>query len=195
MGDETIHFPQPDRRGERTLEWVMDQRFSCRSFSSKALTTAQIGQLLWAAQGSNAHGGRTAPSAGARYPLEVYAVTAEGVGHYDPVGHRLLPGARGDIRQGLADAALAQSFVAQAPLTIVLCAIFARVTARYGRARGERYTLFEVGHAAQNVLLQAVALGLGSVAVGAYDDRAVHQVLGVAEDHVPLYLLPIGYPA
>ncbi len=187
-------LPHPDRGVERTLEWTLDQRRSVRTFLRRDLSPAQIGQLLWAAQGLNAAGGRTSPSAGARYPLEVYAVTADGVGHYDPARHRLEPTLHRDIRAELARAALGQDFLAVAPLTIVLCAVFERVASRYGKARGERYVLFEVGHAAQNVLLQAVALGLGSVPVGAFRDEEVHRLLEVPPDQPPLYLLPVGYP-
>lgn len=195
MSEYERTLPQPDRRGERSLEWTLDQRRSIRAFSRTALTSAQIGQLLWAAQGLNAAGGRTSPSAGALYPLEVYAVTADGVAHYDPPAHRLQFRIARDVRPGLARAALGQEFIAVAPLTIVLCAVFERVASRYGKARGERYVLIEVGHAAQNVLLEAVALGLGSVAVGAFRDEEVHRLLELPRDQPPLYLLPVGYPA
>lgn len=194
MGDREVTLPEPERRGERSLEWTLDQRKSVRSFLPRPLTPTQIGQLLWAAQGVNAVGGRTCPSAGARYPLEVYAVTADGVAHYDPDRHRLKPIHDRDVRAELARAAIGQDFIAVAPLTIVLCAVFERVASRYGKARGERYVLFEVGHAAQNVLLQAVALGLGSVPVGAFRDEEVHRLLALPPDRPVLYLLPIGYP-
>lgn len=194
MSDIERNLPEPERRGERPLEWTLDRRKSVRTFLAKPLTPAQIGQLLWAAQGTNAVGGRTSPSAGARYPLEVYAVTAEGVAHYDPAHHRLEPTLARDVRAELARAALGQDFIAVAPLTIVLCAVFERVSSRYGKARGERYVIFEVGHAAQNVLLQAVALGLGSVPVGAFRDEEVHRLLELPGDQPPLYLLPVGYP-
>ncbi len=193
MSEYEAILPEPDRRGERTLEWTLDQRHSIRAFSRAALTSAQIGQLLWAAQGLNAAGRRTSPSAGALYPLEVYAVTADGVAHYDPAAHRLHFGITRDVRPALARAALGQDFVAVAPLTIVLCAVFERVASRYGKARGERYVLFEIGHAAQNVLLEAVALGLGSVPVGAFRDEEVHRLLELPRDQPPLYLLSIGY--
>jgi SagB-type dehydrogenase family enzyme len=194
MEGKIVSLPAADHTGSRPLEWALDRRHSCREFTSDPLTWSEVGQLLWAAQGVNAAGRRTAPSAGALYPLEVYAVTPDGVSHYDPVSHARLPHREGDLREALARAALGQHFVRQAPLTIVLTAVFARVTRRYGQARGERYVLLEVGHAAQNVLLQAVALGLGSVAVGAFEDAAVAALLGLPHDHVPLYLLPVGHP-
>ncbi|MEW6568681.1 MAG: SagB/ThcOx family dehydrogenase [Chloroflexota bacterium] len=195
MARDAISLPDPDRRGQQTLERTLDRRWSCRTFTREPLTLVQIGQLLWAAQGVNSRGRRTAPSAGALYPLEVYAVLPEGVAHYEVLNHRLELLQRRDVRQELALAALGQDFIAVAPLSVVLCAVFKRVTARYGKARGERYVLIEIGHAAQNVLLQAEALGLGSVPVGAFADAEVHRLLGLPPDHVPLYLLPIGYPA
>lgn len=195
MNEHERILPEPDRRGERTLEWALDRRQSIRAFSRAALTPAQIGQLLWAAQGLNAVGGRTSPSAGGLYPLEVYGVTADGVAHYDPAGHRLELTLSRDVRPELARAALGQEFIAVAPLTIVLCAVFERVTSRYGKARGERYVFFEIGHASQNVLLEAVALGLGSVPVGAFRDEEVHRLLELPRDRPPLYMMPVGYPA
>jgi len=182
------------RQGGASLTELLDLRRSCREFADEPLALEALGQCLWAAQGRNAHRRRTSPSAGALYPLEVYSVTAEGMAHYDSANHRLQPHLRRDLREALARAALGQMFIAIAPLTIVLCAVFARVEVRYGKKRGERYTLIEIGHAAQNVLLQAQALGLGSVPVGAFEDSEVMAVLELPADHVPLYLLPIGHP-
>lgn len=191
----TLPLPPPQREGGAALTLALDGRRSCREFSEEPLAQEALGQCLWAAQGRNAHGRRTAPSAGALYPLEVYVLTQRGVERYDPANHRLSRHSQRDLRAALADAALGQMFLAVAPATIVLCAVFARVAARYGKPRGERYTLIEIGHAAQNVLLQAEALGLGSVPVGAFDDGEVQALLELPADHVPLYLLPIGHPA
>lgn len=174
---------------------VLDQRQTCRTLSGEPIGEDQIAQLLWAAQGVNAHGRRTAPSAGALYPLEVYAVTAEDVAHYDPRNHQLRRRVAGDRRAELAGAALAQDFIARAPLTLVVCVVYARITQRYGTVRGPRYGHLEVGHAAQNVLLQAAALGLGAVPVGAFDDRGVQEVLQLPAEHEPVYLLSIGRPS
>lgn len=154
-----------------------------------------MSQLLWAAQGIAAHGGRTAPSAGALYPLEVYLVTPTGCEHFIPRQHRLGKVRAGDLRPELAQAALAQGFVGLAPLTLILCAVYHRSAARYGPDRGARYTLLEAGHAAQNVLLQAAVLGLAAIPVGAFDDQAVQRLLGLPPDHEPVYLLAVGRPA
>jgi SagB-type dehydrogenase family enzyme len=189
-----IALPEPRRKGDVALEATMDRRQSCREFAATALSPDVIGQLLWAAQGVNAHGRRTAPSAGARYPLETYAVTQDWVAAYRPEAHAIQPMLHRDVRRDLSQAALEQAFIAQAPLTIVLCAVYERVASRYGTDRGARYVHMEIGHAAQNVLLQAVGLGLGGVPVGAFNDGQVSRCLDLASDHAPLYLLPVGHP-
>jgi SagB-type dehydrogenase family enzyme len=192
--DSSSSLPAARRQGGASLSEVLDLRRSCREFTDEALTPETVSQCLWAAQGRNLHGRRTAPSAGGLYPLEVYAVTAGGVDRYNPAHHRLERHLRSDLRDSLARAASAQTFIAVAPLTLVLCAVFARIEVRYGKKRGERYTLIEVGHSAQNILLQAQALGLGSVPVGAFQDSEVMALLELPADHIPLYLIPIGHP-
>lgn len=191
-----IALPQPKRDGQMSLEAVLLRRRSVRTFHEKPLDLGLVGQLLWAAQGITSDDGlRTAPSAGARYPVEAYAVVAQGVFHYRPAGHSLLRISSGDRRAALAAAALGQPFLASAPLTLALACVFSRTLGRYGEARGMRYVAMDVGHAAQNVLLQAVALNLVSVPVGAFDDEGVRQALGLPAEHVPLCLLPVGHPA
>lgn len=186
--------PLPSMNADSRLEDLLATRRSVRSFSPESLTEEQIGQLLWAAQGVTAEwGGRTAPSAGALYPLEMYVVTADGVDHYLPEGHRLEQVATGDTRDELAGAALDQQALHSAPAVIVIAAEYARTEARYGD-RAERYVHLEAGHAAQNLLLEAVDLGLGAVPIGAFDDAAVQQVLGLPPDWIPLYLIPVGVP-
>ena len=191
----TRSLPDPKRESETSLEWALDRRESVREFLDEELSDDEVGQLLWACTGVNAHGKRTAPSAGARYPLEVYTVTSHGVEHYNPSGHLLRMHLASDVRTALAEASWGQGFVRRAPLTMVLSAVMDRVQSRYGTERGLRYVLMEVGHAAQNVLLQAVALGLGAVPVGAFGDDPVQELLQLPTDHLPLYLLPIGRPA
>lgn len=155
----------------------------------------EISQLLWATQGvTDANGHRTAPSAGATYPLELYMVTQEGVFHYIPKDHTLHRTLDRDLRRDLYNASLEQEFILEAPATIVFTAVFSRTELRYGPTRSPRYVHIEVGHAAQNVMLQAVALGLGTVPVGAYEDASVSSVLDLPADHIPLYLVPVGHP-
>jgi SagB-type dehydrogenase family enzyme len=166
-----------------------------REFKDEPLTLAELGQLLWAAQGvTNQYGFRTAPSAGALYPLEVYAVTREGAYHYEPQGHRLTVHLEGDLRQALYEAALRQDPVLDAPVVFVIAAVYGRTAAKYGAERSPRYVHLEAGHAAQNVLLQAVALNLGAVPIGAFYDERVQEVLKLPSDQQPLYLIPVGRP-
>lgn len=136
-------------------------------------------------------GHRTAPSAGALYPLEIYLATAAGVDHFDPARHVLTRVSDGDPRSALHDAALAQSAVLEAPVVFVIAAVYARTAGKYG-PRAERYVHLEAGHAAQNIVLQAVALGLASVPIGDFDDERVQAALGLPPDQQPLYLIPVG---
>jgi SagB-type dehydrogenase family enzyme len=196
--EKEIILPQPKLKGRVSLEETIFKRRSQREFQKKDLGWEEIGQLLWAGQGINARRGgynlRTVPSAGALYPLELYALTKEGLYHYLPTGHKLEILSEKDVREELADAALGQGVVAQAALDIVICAVYERVSAKYGQ-RGVRYVQLEAGHAAQNIHLQAEALGLGSVPIGAFNDDEVKKCLGLTVDCEPLYIIPIGYAA
>jgi SagB-type dehydrogenase family enzyme len=137
---------------------------------------------------------RTAPSAGGLYPLEVYVVTADGVFHYDPAQHGLSMVAGEDLREPLSRVALDQEAVRDAPAVFGVTAVVARTASKYGD-RATRYVHLEAGHAAQSLLLQAVALGLGGVPIGAFDDDGVQRVLGLTHGEEPVYLIPIGHPA
>lgn len=189
-----IDLPKPKTKGTVSIEEAIAGRRSKRNYSSKALSNEQISQLLWSAQGiTEARSGhRAAPSAGALYPLEVYLVKEDGLYHYIPKGHKLELMKSEDLRPGLAKASWGQSFISQAPISIVICAVYSRVTSKYG-LRGNRYVEMEVGHVAENVHLQAVALGLGSVAAGAYSDEAISRLLELPKNEEPLYILPVGY--
>ncbi len=192
--DSVTALPPPAQTGETSLEEVLARRRSVREFSDQPLTEAELGQLLWAAQGiTNERGFRTAPSAGALYPLEVYLATENGVFQYDPQTHHLLVSSHDDARLKLYQAALQQEPIRQAPAVFVLTAIYARTAEKYGTLRGPRYVNLEAGHAAQNLLLQAVALDLGAVPIGAFDDQEIRQALDLSSDHTPLYLIPVGH--
>ncbi len=198
---EGVELPDPGRDGEASLEQALSERRSVRSFADAPLDMRAIAQLLWAAQGVSdpARGLRTAPSAGATYPLETYVVAGNvtglepGVYRYSPEDHALVLTDTGDVRGAIAAAALSQDFIAEAPATIVIAGVYARTAQRYGE-RATRYVHMEVGHAGQNICLQATALGLGTVPVGAFRDQQVAEVLGLPADHEPLYLLPVGHP-
>jgi SagB-type dehydrogenase family enzyme len=181
------------------LEHLLSQRRSVRAFRSEALNLSQLGQLLWAAQGvTNPQGYRTAPSAGALYPLELYVVAGSvqgltaGVYHYYPGQHRLVNTTRGDLRKSLAQAALQQPWVEHAPAVLIIGAVFERTMQKYGK-RGVRYAHIEAGSVAQNVYLQAQALHLGTVVVGAFDDAAVADIVRLADEVDPLILMPVGF--
>jgi len=190
--EEKLLLPEPKIKGEISLEETLVKRRSIREYSERPLSWDEIGQLLWAAQGiTTEHGLRTAPSAGALYPLELYVALDEGIYHYTPATHSLQRISQRDWRKPLWDAALRQDSVAQAPAVFIITAVYARTEARYGD-RAERYVKIEVGHAAQNLLLQAAAMGLGAVPIGAYYDDRVKEILQLPEDHEPLYLIPVG---
>lgn len=188
-----IELPEPDKKGSMSFEQTIISRQSCRDFSSKALSMEQISQLTWAAQGQEQGDRfRNIPSAGATYPLELFAVTETGFFHYLPGKHALEEIAKKDLRSKLCSAAWGQDFISTAPLTLVITAEFTRTTGRYGK-RGIRYVYMEAGHAAQNIHLQAESLGLGSVAVGAFDDASVSSVLSLPANLESVYMVTIGY--
>jgi SagB-type dehydrogenase family enzyme len=178
-----------------SLEETLARRRSVREFSDKPLSDQDVSQLLWAAQGiTHPEGLRTAPSAGALYPLELYLVNAAGFYRYDPQRHKLQRRSERDLRSALYRAALEQDSVRDAPAVFVITAIYGRTARKYGDVRSPRYVHMEAGHAAQNLLLQAVALGLGAVPVGAFNDAQVQKLLGLAVEEQPLYLIPTGHP-
>jgi SagB-type dehydrogenase family enzyme len=191
-----IQLPQPATKGKISLEEAISKRRSQRSFTKQELTLEEISQLLWAAQGiterRTGYSLRSAPSAGALYPMEIYALTKDAAYHYLPERHCLEVLNENDLRNDLGNAALGQSSVRDAPLDIVICAVYGRVASKY-KERGKRYADIEAGHIAQNIHLQAVALGLASVPIGAFSDEAVKGVLSLAADWVPLYIIPVGH--
>ncbi len=198
QSNDTFSLPAPRLDSDFSVERALRERRSVREFARAALTPAEISQLLWAAQGMTSRDGlRTAPSAGALYPLELYLVVGAvqgleaGIYNYVPDGHRLVRKVSGEHRRELAAAALGQECVADAAVVLVFASVERRTTRKYG-SRGARYIHIEVGHAAQNVLLQATALGLGAVVVGAFDDAKVAALLNLPAGEAPLYLVPLG---
>ena len=196
--DATILLPEPRYDSDVSIEESLLQRRSTRSFTGEPLTLGEVSQLLWSAQGiTNVRGFRTAPSAGALYPLELYVVAGEvenlspGVYKYEPDEHGLVRLINGDKRSELADAAIGQSSVAEGALTVIFTAVYQRTTVKYGE-RGIRYVHIEVGHAAQNLCLQATAMGLGAVTIGAFEDERVAELLSLPGDEKPLYIIPVG---
>jgi SagB-type dehydrogenase family enzyme len=193
-----IKLPDPVKRGTVSVEEALQTRRSVRTYADTPLTLAQLGQILWAAQGiTAANGHRTAPSAGALYPVELYVVVGNvtglpaGVYKYRPDGHELMPHLDGDVRATLARAAVRQGWVTQAPVTLAITAVPERTRVRYGD-RTDRFVAIEVGHVGQNVYLEAVALGLGTVMAGAITDDSVAAVLKLDPAERPLAVMPLG---
>ena len=196
--NEQINLPNPELTGKQSVELLLQQRRSVRSYQKSALNLAEVGQLLWSAQGvSDTQGLRTAPSAGALYPLKLFVVVGDvnelssGIYQYNPEEHSLLKTANGDLRKSLQKAALNQSCIVDAAIIFVFTANYQRTTWKYGK-RGVRYVHMEVGHAGQNLFLQAEALHLGTVVVGAFDDDEVREVLNLDSNVQPLSLMPVG---
>jgi len=197
---EMIKLPQPRYDGKISVEKVLLERRSVRHYTNEPLSLSEISQLLWAAQGiTDPRGFRTAPSAGARYPLEVYMVVGKvrtlsaGIYKYNPYKHELVKTAEGDKRSDLCRAALNQGAIRNAPAVMVFGCVYERTTVKYGN-RGIQYVFMEAGHAAQNVFLQAVSLGLGAVVMGAFNDHEAKKVLNLEADENLIYIMPIGRP-
>jgi SagB-type dehydrogenase family enzyme len=211
MRKTIIKLPSPRLQGKVSLEETILRRRSIRRYSGELLLLSQLSQILWSAQGiTGTRKFRTAPSAGATYPLEIYVFVGKqsviagetkqaleelqaGIYHYEVDSHSLSLHKPDDLRPDLARAALDEEFITQAPVDIVICALYHRTCHRYGR-RGERYVHMEVGHVGENIHLQAVALGLATVEVGAFHDEEVMKVLGLDEQIKPLYIMPVGKP-
>ncbi|HEY0090399.1 MAG TPA: SagB/ThcOx family dehydrogenase [Candidatus Lokiarchaeia archaeon] len=188
-----LNLPKPELKGSLSLEECIYNRESVRSFKDKEIELEKISQLLWSAQGKKGSK-KTVPSAGATYPLEIFVVIKnKGFYYYNSESHSLETKFEGkDYGKALAEASLSQYFIREAALNIIICAEFSRTCNRYGE-RGVRYVLIEVGHCAQNIHLEAVALGLDSVPIGAFNDKEVKNVLKLPNSLEPLYIIPIGY--
>jgi SagB-type dehydrogenase family enzyme len=197
-----MRLPDPQHEGDVSLERAIRGRRTIRSFDGKALSLSQVSQLLWSAQGITEPGGfkRAAPSAGALYPMDIYAVVGAGcvegldpgVYHYEPEDHSISPGKREDVRGDVAGASLRQTWIARAPLNLVITAEYSRITGKYGQ-RGIRYAMIETGHIGQNIFLQAHGMGLAAGIVGAFDDEKLIRVMGITNTHEPLLVMPVGY--
>jgi len=194
--EKKIQLFEPKKLGEVSLEEVLSVRRSVRQFSDRTLNPEQIGQLAWAGQGitNRSTGFRTAPSAGAIYPMTLYIATNEGLFAYDPAEHALKLTLGRDIRAKLAAEAFRQDAVAQGGCDIIIAGSVRKLAAKYG-SKARRYILIEAGHIAQNILLQATAMGLGAVPIGAFDIKGVARTCRLDKELEPFYIICIGYPA
>jgi len=203
----TYILPPPAASGSVSVEEALSARRSRRAFQEKALCAEKLSQILWAAYGittpasnPSLRGGlRTSPSAGALYPLEIYVAVGNvtgiesGVYKYVSAEHKIVRTIDRDVRRELSAAALNQFMVRDAPAAVIYTAVFSRITGRYGERGRERYVFMEIGHSAQNIYLQAEALGLGTCAIAAFTDSRVSELLGLAAEEEPFYLMPVGY--
>ena len=197
-----IQLPTPAFDGTVSVERAIKERRTIRDFRPRPLNMAQLSQLLWSAQGitDEKKGLRAAPSGGARYPLDVYAVVGDGgveglepgVYCYHPSKHTIELVTTGDKRRDVAGSSLGQVWMATAPVIFVITAEYERITRKYAE-RGVRYAQIEVGHVGQNIFLQSVALGLGAGIVGAFGDDEVAKAIGAPKKHEPLIIMPVGY--
>ncbi len=200
--EASISLPKPSFDGKMSVEKALKGRRTVRDFKEKGLSLMHLSQLLWAGQGITdlLENKRAAPSAGALYPLDIYILTGEnsvekieaGVYRYSPSGHSLLSVAKGDRRREMASASLSQMWMSRAPAIFIITAEYRRITGKYGE-RGVRYALMEVGHASQNLFLQAEALGLGAGIVGAFNDSQASKIAGLPAQHEPLLIMPVGH--
>ena len=195
---EIFTLPEPVFDSSFSVEKALLKRRSIREYSDKPLKIDEVSQLLWATQGvTHFEGFRTAPSAGALYPLEVYMAVGNvenlksGIYRYNPFKHEIARIKAGDFRRDLSHAALGQEWVENGSVCFVITGVYDRTTRKYG-SRGIRYVDMEAGHAAQNLLLQATVLDIGCVTVGAFYDNHVRRILGIGTEEFPLYLIPAG---
>ncbi len=202
-GYASVSLPKPSSDGKVSLEKVIKERRTTRDFREKrTLSLNHLSQLLWAAQGITepTMGRRSTPSGGALYPLDIYVLVGEngvekmdaGVYHYSPKEHSISMISKGDRRREISTVSLSQMWMAKAPVIFIITAEYKRITGKYGE-RGVRYALIEVGHAGQNLFLEAEALGLGAGIVGAFNDLEVSKVADLPSKHEPILLMPVGY--
>ena len=192
--DETIELPGPQVISDVSLEESINNRRSVREFEDKGLSLKEISQLLWSAQGitDQERGFRSIPSAGALYPLEIFVVSDAGIYRYIPENHEISCLFEFDKRLELAEACVSQDFISDAPASIIITGILSKTEKKYGE-RALRYVYLEAGHCCQNILLQATAIGLGAVPVGAFYDTEILKILGLDDSYTPIYVIPIGH--
>lgn len=203
-----IELPEPKFDSNFSIERTLKERRSTRSYLDAPLTLAELSQILWAAYGVTyfvedmpefLRGGlKTAPSAGALYPLDIYVVVSnvseleKGVYKYKPEGHKLILIGTEDVKQKLLECAYGQTMVEEASASLVYSAIFSRTTEKYGDRGRERYVCMDLGHSAENVYLQAVSLNIGTCAIGAFDDLKLRMLINMTQQEEPLYIMPLG---
>lgn len=195
-----MKLPKANREGRVSVEKALAERRTVRSFLSTPLSAEQLSQILWAGQGITGGGKRTAPSAGALYPCFLYAAAGKGMVagieaglyRYVPEDQSLSLVSPGDIRDEIARSCLSQTWMAHAPVSLVICSDYGRITGKYGE-RGIRYAMMEAGCISQSIFFEAVALGLSAGIIGAFIDGDVARAMGIPQSHTPLLVMPLGY--
>jgi SagB-type dehydrogenase family enzyme len=194
-----VALPDPDTSGGPAMHQVMATRHSERHYTEESITLQELSQLLWAAQGvTHGKGYRTVPSAGAKFPIEIYVIADRvegldpGLYHYRVGEHRL-----GMVRSLANSVELQQSMpyqgsIGRAAVNLILLGVVWRVEEKYGPERSERYVVVEGGAVMEHLSLEAEALGLGSVCIGGYDDAAVQAFVGT--DTLPIAIVSVGRP-
>jgi SagB-type dehydrogenase family enzyme len=196
---DVIELPPPVYTGKISVEEALHKRRSLRNFTDKPITMADVSQILWAAQGitEETYGLRTAPSAGALYPLELYIAVSNvnelspGLYKYKPQNHTIKKINEGDKRTDISNASLQQDAIENSSAIVIITSVFERTAVKYGK-RAERYVHIEVGHVGQNIYLQSLSLGLGTVMIGAFNDDALKKVLALPKNENPLAIMPLG---
>lgn len=193
---ETVTLPEPRLESAVSLEETLFNRRSIRQYTDSPLTTNDVSQLLWAAQGiTDDEGRRTAPSAMAIYPLHLFLVAGDvkslvpGSYLYSPAGHELVQIEPGDMREALG---MSINNIEKSPVYIIVAADMKKMTDKAGDGT-ERFVYLEAGHAAQNICLQATALGLSTVTVAGFHAEQVKNVTGMPENLEIIYVMPVGH--
>jgi len=195
----TALLPSPKKTGGVSVETALAARRSVRDYTSQPLTLSEVGQLLWAAQGVTSQDGkRTAPSAMHRYPLEIAVVAqgveglASGAWRYVPAKHALEPLIAAKPGEKLLAGSTSQAQVRSAPAVFVISAVYARMGAG---AKNHTWTDYEAGLASENLLLEAVALGLGAVVTGGIEPASVKEAVHLTGNEEVIVVIPVGHPA
>lgn len=191
--DEEFVLPKPDKKGKMSLEEAISNRRSRRNFDKSHITIKALSQILWSAQGITDENKklRSAPSAGALHPMEIFAVLPQGVYRYKSEKHSLERIIEGDKRKDICEASLNQKFVLDASVNIVITAVYERSSIKY-KDRAERYCIIESGAIAENIHLQVETLELGTVIIGAFEDKDVQKAIGLKKSEQPMIVMPIG---
>jgi len=204
-----LKLPHPRTSGDQSLEEIFLNRRTRRDFQTSPLSLTEVSQILWAAYGfktpehakrNTGKTKRTCPSAGAIFPLEIYLMAGDimdippGFYHYIPDQHALELIHDRDLRKDLYEIAYPREMIRIAPVSLIYAAVESKVKERYGERGRQRYIPMDIGHSAQNVYLQAEAMGLGTCAIGAFDDEGIIQVLDLPAEEIPMYVMPVGHP-